>query len=224
MRRILVGLKVVRPRCAPGRSTLTPTAVHRMGIGPERGKPRETTSGSQPLLGVPNTDKDQSRQRRGPHSRAGPAALGGAAGPVHRRETAAARTAATRSGLGCGAPITGELAGITEEAMREASGVIRNAKRASRGATGHRKGRLHRAINKLETIIERAERLVAQTRSRLAGMMPESASRVVSLHDVDARPIRKGRLGKPVEFGYKAHRRLRRQGHPRPQRRGRESL
>jgi IS5 family transposase len=27
---------------------------------------------------------------------------------------------------------------------------------------------------------------------------------VVSLHDVDARPIRKGRLGKPVEFGYKA--------------------
>ena len=34
--------------------------------------------------------------------------------------------------------------------------------------------------------------------------MPESASRVVSLHDADARPIRKGRLGKPVEFGYKA--------------------
>jgi IS5 family transposase len=34
--------------------------------------------------------------------------------------------------------------------------------------------------------------------------MPESASRLVSLHDVDARPIRKGRLGKPVEFGYKA--------------------
>jgi transposase, IS5 family len=34
--------------------------------------------------------------------------------------------------------------------------------------------------------------------------MPESAHRLVSLHDVDARPIRKGRLGKPVEFGYKA--------------------
>jgi IS5 family transposase len=26
----------------------------------------------------------------------------------------------------------------------------------------------------------------------------------VSLHDKDARPIAKGRLGKPVEFGYKA--------------------
>jgi transposase, IS5 family len=100
--------------------------------------------------------------------------------------------------------ITGELAGITEVAIRDASAVIRNARRALRGASGHRKGRLHRAINKLETIVERVERVVAQTRSRLAGVMPESANRVVSLHDVDARPIRKGRLGKPVEFGYKA--------------------
>lgn len=34
--------------------------------------------------------------------------------------------------------------------------------------------------------------------------MPASASRVVSMHDPDARAIAKGRLGKPVEFGYKA--------------------
>ena len=100
--------------------------------------------------------------------------------------------------------ITGELAGIAEAAMGEAAAVIRNARRALRSATGHRKGRLHRAINRLDTLVRRAERVVAQTRSRLAGVMPESASRLVSLHDVDARPIRKGRLGKPVEFGYKA--------------------
>ena len=37
-----------------------------------------------------------------------------------------------------------------------------------------------------------------------AGVMPESSSRLVSLHDPHARPIRKGRLGIPVEFGYKA--------------------
>ena len=100
--------------------------------------------------------------------------------------------------------ITGELAAITETAMREAAAVVRNARRALRGASGHRKGRLHRAINRLDALMGYAERVVAQTRSRLAGVMPESASRVVSLHDVDARPIRKGRLGKPVEFGYKA--------------------
>jgi IS5 family transposase len=100
--------------------------------------------------------------------------------------------------------ITGELAGIAEHAIGEATAVIRNARRALRTATGQRKGRLHRAINDLDTLIGRTERVVAQTRSRLAGVMPESASRLVSLHDVDARPIRKGRLGKPVEFGYKA--------------------
>ena len=100
--------------------------------------------------------------------------------------------------------ITGELAGIAEQTMREATAVIRNARRALRTATGQRKGRLHRAVNALNTLIGHTGRVVAQTRSRLAGVMPESATRLVSLHDIDARPIRKGRLGKPVEFGYKA--------------------
>jgi IS5 family transposase len=100
--------------------------------------------------------------------------------------------------------ITGELASIAGQTVREASSVLRNAKRALRAATGQRKGRLARAINHLDTVVKRTQRVVAQTRSRLAGVMPESATRLVSLHDVDARPIRKGRLGKPVEFGYKA--------------------
>lgn len=34
--------------------------------------------------------------------------------------------------------------------------------------------------------------------------MPGGATRLVRLHDPDARPIRKGRTGKPVESGYKA--------------------
>src|SRR4029077_7763885 len=79
-----------------------------------------------------------------------------------------------------------------------------NAKRALRTATGQRKGRLQRAINHLDTMVGRTQRVVAQARSRLAGVMPESAHRLVSWHDADARPLRKGRLGKPVEFGYKA--------------------
>jgi IS5 family transposase len=45
---------------------------------------------------------------------------------------------------------------------------------------------------------------VTQTRQRLAGQTPDGATRRVSLHDPDARPIAKGRLGKPVEFGHKA--------------------
>ena len=79
-----------------------------------------------------------------------------------------------------------------------------HAQRALRAATGARRGQLAQAINHLDTVLGRTRRVVAQTRSRLAGVMPDSSSRLVSLHDADARPIRKGRLGKPVEFGYKA--------------------
>jgi len=47
-------------------------------------------------------------------------------------------------------------------------------------------------------------RIAAQTRQRLTGQTPDGATRRVSLHDPDARPIAKERLGKPVEFGAKA--------------------
>ena len=100
--------------------------------------------------------------------------------------------------------ITGELAGIAESMMRDAQAVLRNARRALRTATGRRRGQLRRAVNHLDVLLQRTARVVAQTRGRLAGVMPDSATRMVSFHDVDARPIRKGRLGKPVEFGYKA--------------------
>jgi transposase, IS5 family len=45
------------------------------------------------------------------------------------------------------------------------------------------------------------ERLLAQTDQRLAGnrVIPD---RLVSLADPDARPIRKGKPGRPTEFGY----------------------
>ncbi len=100
--------------------------------------------------------------------------------------------------------ITGELADLPQSAMREAAAVIRNGKRACRHATWTTQGQLRRALSDLETILDRAARVIAQTRSRLGGVMPESSTRLVSLHDPDARPIRKGRLGIPVEFGYKA--------------------
>ena len=56
----------------------------------------------------------------------------------------------------------------------------------------------------LERTAETVERIAAQTRVRLAGVVPDGSTRVVSLHDPDARPIAKGRLGRPVEFGFKA--------------------
>jgi len=103
------------------------------------------------------------------------------------------------------ARVTGELAGLAQKAAAEAAAVLRNGRRAIKKAIGGRvRGRLVRALDELAVAIERTATIVAQTRSRLAGQLPASATRLVSLHDPDARPIRKGRIDKPVEFGYKA--------------------
>jgi transposase, IS5 family len=101
--------------------------------------------------------------------------------------------------------VTGELAGLAEKAAAQAAAVLRNGRRAVPKAIGGRvRGRLRRALDELVVTIEPTTTIVAQTRSQLAGQMPDSASRLVSLHDPDARPIRKGRIDRPVEFGYKA--------------------
>jgi IS5 family transposase len=100
--------------------------------------------------------------------------------------------------------LTGELAGLAEHAGRDAYTVLDNARRALRRVTGRVKGRLRRAIDELATTVDRSRRIAAQARRRVAGDKPDAATRLVSLHDPDARPIAKGRLNRPIEFGYKA--------------------
>jgi len=116
--------------------------------------------------------------------------------------------------------VTGELADLADVAVTQAQRLLTNAQRAlararakaaqlrANGrhdpATGRRRGRLVRAVNHLAKLLEVTHQIAAQTRQRLAGLTPDGATRRVSLHDSDARPIAKGRLGKPVEFGYKA--------------------
>jgi transposase, IS5 family len=99
---------------------------------------------------------------------------------------------------------TTELATLAEEAAADAARVARNARRALARAGGRASGKLTRLVADLETTIGRTSQVIGQARTRLAGGTPSGATRLVSLHDPDARPIVKGRLGKPVEFGYKA--------------------
>jgi IS5 family transposase len=56
-----------------------------------------------------------------------------------------------------------------------------------------------RARRRLETTLAVTERAAAQSRERLSGGKP--TERIVSIHDPEARPIIKGKLDKPVEFG-----------------------
>ena len=101
--------------------------------------------------------------------------------------------------------LNAELAQIARRSLAEARAVIRNAKRRIRELGDRATGRQRAIVKDLATLSERLEQVAVQARQRVVeGVTPSGATRVVSLHDPDARPIVKGRLGKPVEFGYKA--------------------
>jgi IS5 family transposase len=96
------------------------------------------------------------------------------------------------------------VARIATESVREARRVTVNACRALRQLGSDTPAKLEAVTRYLETTADRVATIARQTRQRLAGNVPDGTTRLVSLHDPDARPIRKGRLGKPVEFGHKA--------------------
>jgi IS5 family transposase len=95
--------------------------------------------------------------------------------------------------------LTSEVAAIARHTLRQVQRVAGNARRARARRPGD--GRLGRLVGELAETIGVAERLLAQTDQRLAGnrVIPD---RLVSLADPDARPIRKGKPGRPTEFGY----------------------
>ena len=109
--------------------------------------------------------------------------------------------------------MTGELADLAAAAARDAHRVLVNARRALRRArakaarlaqagvrdpvAGRRRGRLARAINDLSALLLVTARITEQARQRIARTIPDGASRVVSLHDRDARPIAKARWANP---------------------------
>ena len=89
---------------------------------------------------------------------------------------------------------TGEL---LERSIAEARKLAAATRHKARGRGA--KARLTAAA-KLEELADRCEKVTKQIKQRVAG--EPIKDRLVSLFDPDARPIRKGKLGKPNEFGY----------------------
>jgi IS5 family transposase len=100
--------------------------------------------------------------------------------------------------------INADMAVLASKAVNEARRVAANARRTLRQLGESAPAKLARVVHDLEITASRVEQIARHTRQRIKGITPDGATRLVSLHDPDARPIRKGRLGKPVEFGYKA--------------------
>ena len=89
---------------------------------------------------------------------------------------------------------TGEL---LERSIAEARKLAAATRRKARGRGA--KAKL-KAAAKLEELADRCETVAKQIKQRVAE--EPIKDRLVSLFDPDARPIRKGKLGKPNEFGY----------------------
>ena len=93
--------------------------------------------------------------------------------------------------------LTGETGELLERSVTEARRLAAIARRRARGRGA--KAKL-RAAARLEQLADRCEKVARQIKRRVAG--EPITDRIVSLFDPDARPIRKGKLGKPNEFGY----------------------
>jgi IS5 family transposase len=93
--------------------------------------------------------------------------------------------------------LTGEAGKLVRASVREARQLATQTRAKARGRGAHAK---LAAVRRLDELADRADKVADQIVKRLAGR--KITDRLVSLADPDARPIRKGKLGKPTEFGY----------------------
>jgi transposase, IS5 family len=93
--------------------------------------------------------------------------------------------------------LTEQTGQLLQASTTEARALAASARRRARGRGA--KAKL-KAAAALEQLADRCEKVTSQIRQRVNG--EPIKDRLVSLWDPDARPIRKGKLGRPTEFGY----------------------
>ncbi len=95
--------------------------------------------------------------------------------------------------------LTAQTGELLERSVKETRRLVAAARRRARGRGA--KAKL-KAAAQLEQLAERCEKVARQIKQRVASQ--PISDRIVSLADPDARPIRKGKLRNPNEFGYVA--------------------
>ena len=93
--------------------------------------------------------------------------------------------------------LTAQTGELLQRSIKEARRLAAAARRKARGRGA--KAKLNAAAS-LEEWADLCEKVSRQIKQRVAG--EPITDRLVSLYDPDARPIRKGKLGKPNEFGF----------------------
>jgi transposase, IS5 family len=109
------------------------------------------------------------------------------------------RTLARRTGQGkpTALRLTGQAGELVRRSVAETRRLAARLRERARGRGAQTK---LAAARRLHELADLAQKLAGQIAQRLAG--EPISDRVVSLADPDARPIRKGKLRHPTEFGY----------------------
>jgi transposase, IS5 family len=118
---------------------------------------------------------------------------------ANRRLRTLNRTLARRIGRGkeTALRLTGQAGELVRRSVAETRRLAQRLRERARGRGAKTK---LAAAGRLDELAERAYKVARQIRQRVAG--EKISDRLVSISDPDARPIRKGKLGAPTEFGY----------------------
>ena len=93
--------------------------------------------------------------------------------------------------------LTKQTGTTLRKSVKEARALAAAARRSARGRGARAK---LKAAKALEELADRCEKVTEQITKRVNG--EKITDRLVSLWDADARPIRKGKLSQPNQFGY----------------------
>lgn len=96
--------------------------------------------------------------------------------------------------------LTAKAAKVAKIAIKKARKVAQRAARQVARASKKARAHIKRLCSKIRRWADLTQRALEQASLRLAGQK-SIPNRMVSLHDPDARPIRKGKLSQPVQFG-----------------------
>jgi IS5 family transposase len=91
--------------------------------------------------------------------------------------------------------VTEQVAVLTEDVCEKATAVMNNTKDKGKASVKAMKEKLGDAIMLTRKLVDQAKQVVSGNR-----IIP---NRIVSFYDPEARPIKKGKLSKTAEFGYK---------------------
>jgi IS5 family transposase len=91
----------------------------------------------------------------------------------------------------------GRLLTITRRTLRQGAEAVKRAKRQQAYVSGYAR----RSVRQLERIVELGKKVVAQTKERIFKGNTKSGAKLVSLCEPQTRILRRGKAGKPTEFG-----------------------